>query len=1153
MKKRRFLAALLSLSMLVGSWSLCVMADGEGDPADPGISTDDPESGSEINTTLGELTEGVIFRQGGLEGTQTVAFTAETTAKYSFLVANAYEFTVTVTDKYGTQVMPIKTESAQSAVVYELKLQAGMTYIFTIDAIDFDYNNTFSLCICKTTEQFRLGNFDVLVKSSSEKKISFTPDESGIYVFSMSVEQVVDGTIYLDFYFCEGEQSVDRVSSGSGRTETAVAFLTAGVTYDIEVNCSGGYQECFHLAHLNISKDLSSLNEGQNQVSIESGATMKWYSFTPSKAGAYVFSSQGEYSPQIDIYTSSGTYDSAGPEGENSNFILREILRGGETYFIRLTIPEAYSEEVTFPVRIDELSPYGAGDHQIPAGLYETVYCPFVAEEDGYYVFCSGTDEVRMSSFLDNSYVRDYSHAHYVTTDQILLLTRVNTDETSDNVSVSIQPVTADLDTGENTLDKHMDGNAYATFTPEKTGMYQFSITCDSGYDRAILFSKSGESLDKKTSTDSKSFTYYLTAGEPYVLDVRLYSNSPEQVSVNIKSEDIPSVRVGENPIVKAAPDRVFKFVPQESGLYEFYNFSNVAITVRSGGEIIYCDLNGYDYSTYQINAYEMTAGQEYLVEINLEGFSEDTFYLYIAKAPELHGEEPSISKICKKEFALFTPSESKIYGFGCANGTVNNLRYLPTTDSIYYSYVPSYYSNGKMWCSLEKDVTYVVPIEADIGHSSDTYDLSIVTERVLVTGKNENVLIENLHEYGAYYTCYTFIPEKSGIYSFRSENNGGLHSSAFLYKGVDGYEEVGRGYGHYLDGKLNMTATLEAGEVYRLWLYTDQSEQDLNIDLFIEQLPVGRLEGYSLSLDGSIAVNIYMSLADYVAKSDTAVLKYTHPRPDGTAVVVDYTMDEYTIKTVNNVDYYVFHLPVAAKEMTDRLSVQIVDEEKGIESESYEFTVQEYAERILGGAYNSYGKVVNQEYADAVPLVKALLNYGSYAQIYFKYRMNSNNLANHSMYMSENDCKLGSVSENSLPKYEQSDATEQMPDGLTFEGSSLSIESETALTFYFKDATGKQLTFTTESGVEIASRKSGGYTLVKVTGIPAHKLDQNVRLNIRVSGDERTYFAVYSPFNYCYNVLSRETTETRTEALKDLMRAFYFYNQASKGYIGEA
>ena len=1148
MKCKRFLAAFLSLSMLVSTWSLCVMAaDDEGQPDQAiGLNESDP-----VNTTLGELQEGVLFSQDGLEGKQTIAFTAEKTAKYSLLVSNAQEYTVSMTDIYGTQVTPVKTQKTDVGSVFDLKLQAGKTYIFTLDALHYTYaGQSFSLYICKTIEQFQLGNFDVILKRYEDKRIPFTPKESGIYMISLKVDQLVDGTIYPSLSIEEDKLSIDYARSSDGGSQTAVAFLTAGVSYDVVVQCGGGYYDSFFPAHLNISKDLSSLNENQNQVSIESGATTKWYSFTPSKSGAYLFSSQGEYSPQMDIYTTSGTYSSSEPKGESNNFVHRELLRGGEKYFIRLTIPETYSEEVTFPVRIEELSAYGTGDHTIPAGLYEIVYCPFAAEKDGYYIISSGTDQVRLSSFLDNGYVPDYSNAHYISAGQILLLTYANDDENSDRVTISIQPVTVELDTAEDTtLTKHTDGNAYATFTPDKNGMYRFSVSCESGFDRVCLFDKSkrGEPMAKKNeSDDHKSFSCYLTAGETYVLDVRLYSSSSEQVKVSVKSESIPTVHEGENKIAKDAPDRIFTFVPQESGFYEFYNYSCMSIDVREGGNQLYCGFSESAYNTYQIQAFEMTAGREYTVEMYLDWFSGDTFYLYISKVPELTETDTSISKLCEKEFALFTPSESKIYGFRCANGYVNSLRYLPTPDSIYYSSAESYYSNSTLWCSLEKDVTYVVSIEANFGHTSETYDLSIVTERELVTGKNENVLIENLHGYGAHYTYYSFTPEKSGVYSFRSENNGGLCASACLYEGVSGGALLGEGNGSYLDGNMTMTATLEAGVTYRLWMYTDQSEQDVTIDLIIEQLPAGKLEGYSLSLDGSIAVNLYLSLADYVVKSDTAVLKYT--RPDGT--VVDYKMVEASVKTVNNIDYYVFHLPIAAKEMTAALSARIVDEENGIESEQFVFTVLDYAETILREAYDSYGDVANQAYADAVPLVKALLNYGARAQTYFQYRIR--HLANDNLYMSKEDRKLGSLSADSLPKYVESAATEQMPDGLTFEGSSLSLESENALTFYFKDATGKQLTFTTESGVEIESRISSGYTLVKVTGIPAHKLDKNVRLNVRVSGDDRTYFAVYSPFNYCYNVLSRDTTATRTEELKDLIKALYFYHQAAKDYIGE-
>ena len=36
----------------------------------------------------------------------------------------------------------------------------------------------------------------------------------------------------------------------------------------------------------------------------------------------------------------------------------------------------------------------------------------------------------------------------------------------------------------------------------------------------------------------------------------------------------------------------------------------------------------------------------------------------------------------------------------------------------------------------------------------------------------------------------------------------------------------------------------------------------------------------------------------------------------------------------------------------------------------------------------------------------------------------------------------------------------------------------------------------------------------------------------------------------YCYNVLTRSLSATRTQDLKDLMKAFYFFNQAAERYM---
>ena len=43
-----------------------------------------------------------------------------------------------------------------------------------------------------------------------------------------------------------------------------------------------------------------------------------------------------------------------------------------------------------------------------------------------------------------------------------------------------------------------------------------------------------------------------------------------------------------------------------------------------------------------------------------------------------------------------------------------------------------------------------------------------------------------------------------------------------------------------------------------------------------------------------------------------------------------------------------------------------------------------------------------------------------------------------------------------------------------------------------------------------------------------------------------------YTPMAYCTSVVTRPTTETRTESLKNLIKALVMYNQAADAYISE-
>ena len=52
--------------------------------------------------------------------------------------------------------------------------------------------------------------------------------------------------------------------------------------------------------------------------------------------------------------------------------------------------------------------------------------------------------------------------------------------------------------------------------------------------------------------------------------------------------------------------------------------------------------------------------------------------------------------------------------------------------------------------------------------------------------------------------------------------------------------------------------------------------------------------------------------------------------------------------------------------------------------------------------------------------------------------------------------------------------------------------------------------------------------------------------------GGTNSFDVTYTPMAYCANVVHRETTETRTEDLKNLIKALVLYNRAADAYISE-
>ncbi|MBU5462258.1 InlB B-repeat-containing protein [Lachnoclostridium sp. MSJ-17] len=285
------------------------------------------------------------------------------------------------------------------------------------------------------------------------------------------------------------------------------------------------------------------------------------------------------------------------------------------------------------------------------------------------------------------------------------------------------------------------------------------------------------------------------------------------------------------------------------------------------------------------------------------------------------------------------------------------------------------------------------------------------------------------------------------------------------------------------------------------------------------------RLAGHSISLDGDIAVNFYMELSDSViAHKDTAYMHFTVPNGNGTTEQTMLVKDAL-IKEWNGKNYYVFKCRVAAKEMTSQIKAQIID--AGMHGTEYTYSVKDYADYLLEHADE------REDLAKAVPLVKAMLNYGARAQIYFD--KNPADLANASL--SEEEKALGEVTVTAP------ESAIGLPDGVSFEGATLSLKSETTLSLYFESA--KALTFECEEK-NVETVTSGKYQIARIRGIKAKELKKTFTLTVK-DGEEIIGTITYSPMTYCSNVLS---DGTQSEALQNVCKALYLYAKAADSYF---
>ena len=268
------------------------------------------------------------------------------------------------------------------------------------------------------------------------------------------------------------------------------------------------------------------------------------------------------------------------------------------------------------------------------------------------------------------------------------------------------------------------------------------------------------------------------------------------------------------------------------------------------------------------------------------------------------------------------------------------------------------------------------------------------------------------------------------------------------------------------------------------------------------------RLAGHSVSLEGDIAVNFYMELSNDIAASQTAYMQFSVPN----------TSKEYQNQTVKvskaekKGNYYVFKCRVAAKDMNSKITAQLIDgDSKGIK---YTYSVKEYADYLIAHQNES------EEFAKAGPLVTAMLNYGNYAENYFS------------------DAEALADLNTVIPEG-YAFTSESLSDGITFDGATLSLKSQTTLSLYFVSANDITLSMDDKTeGVDYELAHKGNEYVIRIRNITAAELNRPVK--VKVNNDD---YVIYSPMAYCCKAQNSENAK-----LRNTVKALYnYWNEAYK------
>ena len=290
---------------------------------------------------------------------------------------------------------------------------------------------------------------------------------------------------------------------------------------------------------------------------------------------------------------------------------------------------------------------------------------------------------------------------------------------------------------------------------------------------------------------------------------------------------------------------------------------------------------------------------------------------------------------------------------------------------------------------------------------------------------------------------------------------------------------------------------------------------------------PAVSLYGRSITLKDNIDVNYYMEMSDSVFEHDA----YLEFKIAGQTYKINAS-DAAEVNE-NGKTLYKFSCPVNVAQMSDTIETRIVIDNNT--KEEYSYSVKEYASELLSKS--------NEYPAETIKLVKALLNYGTAAQTFFKY--NTDNPANG--ILSNADKAVDAADFDAYKAVIKADSANGQNNGLSYYGSSLICKSEMTVRHYFMvnegcDINNYKFSYVNADGNEVSltpKKASDGVYCVDINGIMARNLNSNYACKVTGKNKGGILELDYGPFSYSQKVIDSGNSSTE---LKNLVNALYWY-----------